>query len=89
MNTNESAGSFDVTVEIDRASEVPLDFSFRIAGEADAPGDYTAPAMTHTIPAGSASFTFNVPMNNDTTDEPRESIIFYLLQPGQMNLGPK
>lgn len=88
LNVSEDDGSFDVTVELDRVSEVPLDFAIRTGGEAQVPGDYTAPSFSHTIPAGNLSHTFTVAMTDDAIDEPRQSVIFYLLQPGAMTLGP-
>jgi uncharacterized repeat protein (TIGR01451 family) len=43
-------------------------------GTAVAPGDYTASSLTgQTIPAGSSTYTFNVPVNGDATPEGDEN----------------
>ncbi|MEX1099596.1 MAG: Calx-beta domain-containing protein, partial [Bacteriovoracaceae bacterium] len=89
QNISEGDGSFDVIVELDKASDINLDFSIAVkADEADA-SDYTAPAKDHTIPAGDTTYIVNIPLIDDSIDEPAESLDFTLLQPTNMNLGER
>jgi hypothetical protein len=56
-------------------------------GSATAGADYTATSGTLTIPAGSTSKTFNVPILNDADAEPPETVNLALSNPTGASLG--
>ncbi|MBM7789208.1 choice-of-anchor P family protein [Tenggerimyces flavus] len=71
-DTGTTAATF--AVRLDRVATGPVSVGYETAdGSAVAPGDYTDSAGQVTIPAGSTSATFNVPVVGDTAVEPDET----------------
>lgn len=87
LDVNEGDASFDVTVTLDKAAGSDLDFNIDIATTAVNGVDYVKPALAHTIPAGSDTYTFTVSLVDDGIAEQRESLLFSLIQPTRMILG--
>ena len=89
LNVSENDASFDVTVILDKAAGSDLDFSIDIATTAVNGVDYVKPALEHTIPTGSDTYTFTVSLVDDGIAEQRESLLFSLIQPTRMVLGER
>jgi hypothetical protein len=73
------------------AGPVTVDFATTVGGTATAGADYTAVAPTTiTFAAGVTSRTVTVPITNDTLDEPNETVVLELTNPGGgATLGPR
>ncbi|MCP4539683.1 MAG: DUF11 domain-containing protein, partial [Chloroflexi bacterium] len=88
-NVDEDSGPASITVTLDAANpyaDVTVVYTTS-NGTALAGQDYTAVANTLTIPAGSASETFDVPITVDTLDETDETVNLSLSSPGGASLG--
>jgi hypothetical protein len=71
---NEDFGPAVFTVSVDQVGEVDVSVDYVTAdGSATQPGDYAATSGTLTIPAGSISGTFSVPVVADTVVEANET----------------
>ncbi len=76
------------TVRIPAASGLPATVTYAAAdGTAKAPGDYTASSGAVTIPAGSLSATFSVPVVGDTLHEATETLTVRISAPVDATLG--
>ena len=76
------------TVTSSAVSGLPVTVSYATTdGTAKAPGDYTAKTGSVTIPAGSTSATFTVPVVGDAIDEPNETFTVTLSNPINATLG--
>ncbi len=70
----ETAGNATFVVSLSAASGLDTSFTFSTAaGTATAGQDYTPVNQVFTIPAGQTSVTVNVPIANDTIDEPDQT----------------
>ena len=67
--------NFTFTVNVTPAAPLPVTFDIATSpGTASAGSDYTATSLTaQTIPAGSSTYTFTVPVTADTVAEPNET----------------
>ena len=83
FSVSEAAGM--ATIQVDRtggtASNVTVHYA-TINGSAIAGVDYTATSGTLTFAAGQPSATFQIPIFNDSSDEPDEAITLELSAPG-------
>ncbi len=71
-------GEFTVSLASGKTPLAPITVTYTVSGSATAGTDYTALSGTVTIPAGSSSVTFPVPVLNDTIAETNESVIVQL-----------
>ena len=87
VTVDESAGTAVFTVTLDAPSALPISLDYTSAnGSANAPGDYSAVTGTVNIPAGSTTGTITVPILEDTLDEPNETLLINLTNPGNVTL---
>ena len=78
----EKTGNMVFTVELSGASSDPVTVRWTTASRTAVAGaDYTASSGTLTIPAGSRSGQFEVPILNDLMDEPDETFLVRFDQP--------
>jgi chitinase len=83
-----STRSMNFVVSIPAAAGGPVTVTATTSnGTAIAPGDYTARTATVTIPAGSTSAIFAVPVRGDAVDEPNETFTVTLTSPTGATLG--
>ncbi|RLE23906.1 MAG: hypothetical protein DRJ50_05455, partial [Actinobacteria bacterium] len=84
----EVAGSIDLTVVLDRATDVPVDVQVDTAdGSAVAGSDYTAVSQVVTIPATQTSGVVTIPISDDGLPEDDETFIVALSNPSGADLG--
>ena len=86
-SVDESAGTYEITVELDSAREADVVLSYTVAGTAASGSDYTAPSGTVTIPAGDTSAVISVPIINDTANEIAETIIVTISSSDDYDIG--
>jgi len=80
----------DITVTLSAVSgrDVSVTYGDDATGTATAGTDYTTfAAQTLTIPAGSATNTFSLDINDDSLDEPNETIVFSISAASLATLG--
>jgi len=85
---DEAAGTmgFVVTASGTSSSEITFDYATS-NGTATAGSDYTATSGTDgSITAGNTQTTINVPITNDTIDEPNETLTFTISNPGNATI---
>jgi hypothetical protein len=93
-NRNESNATHSVTINVTPASGKAIGLSYMFGGTASFSGsgngqdDYdTNTQSPFTIPAGSATFTFRVDINDDSANEGAETITIQLASPNNATLG--
>ncbi|CAN5761228.1 hypothetical protein BH10CHL1_BH10CHL1_16400 [soil metagenome] len=86
---NENGSTTVVTIGVNPPNPyAPIQVQVQTADDSAVAGsDYTAVANTLTIPAGTSSMTFTVPMINDQIDEPDEKALLALSNPVGAALG--
>jgi probable HAF family extracellular repeat protein len=83
FNVGEGAGTATVTVTRSGGTNGGVSVSYSTGdGTATQPGDYTPASGTVTFAEGETEKTFNVTVNQDTTDEPDETVNLALGTPG-------
>lgn len=77
---NAGTTTFRFTVQLSQPAAGDVSFDIATAdGSATAPSDYAARALSaQVIPAGSTSYSFDVPVNGDTVSEPDETFFVNL-----------
>lgn len=83
FSVNEADGS--ATIQVDRTGGAASNVTVHYAtsnGSATAGADYTATSGTLTFAADQTSATFEVPILNDRSDEPNETVTLQLSAPG-------
>ncbi|HAN46734.1 MAG TPA: hypothetical protein DCQ32_09325 [Cyanobacteria bacterium UBA8156] len=84
----ENIGNAAFVVSLSAASALDTSFTFTTtAGTATAGQDYTSVNQVVTIPAGQTSVTVNVPIANDTIDEPDQTFTVAISTPINATLG--
>ncbi|WP_157730143.1 Calx-beta domain-containing protein [Tenacibaculum jejuense] len=73
VTVDEGAGTASVPVSIDVPSSVDTVVEITTATGTAGTSDYTTTTTTVTIPAGNTSVNVNIPITDDTTDEPNET----------------
>jgi len=87
-SVNENGGSASVTVQLAASSSQYITVDYATSnGTATAPGDYTAKSGTLSFNPGETSKTINVPIVNDSLDEPNETVNLALSNPSFVQLG--
>lgn len=93
-NRNESNATHSVTINVTPASGKAISLSYTLGGSASLSGggngqdDYDLNTLSpFTIPAGSATFTFRVDINDDNANEGAETILIQLATPSNATLG--
>jgi hypothetical protein len=87
-SVNENSGSASITVQLAASSSQYITVDYATSnGTATAPGDYTAKSGTLSFNPGEASKTINVPIVNDSLDEPDETFNLALSNPSFVQLG--
>ena len=88
-SVDEGAGTATITVTLDIAAWQQVTVKYTtIDGTAVEPGDYTAISGTLTFAPGDRNKTFNVTINEDTLDEPNETVTLDLFDPTNATIGP-
>jgi hypothetical protein len=84
----ESATQATITVELTQTTSVTVTVAYATSdGTAEAGSDYTAASGTLTIAPGETGTTFDVVINNDTQNEPDETLTLTLSNAEQAVLG--
>jgi hypothetical protein len=84
----EEAGPATVIATLSAASDVMVTVDYATSdGTAEAGSDYVAASGTLTFAPGQMSQTFTVTVNNDTSDEPDETVNLTLSNPVNAVLG--
>lgn len=87
-SVGEAAGTAVITVKLNAAATHSVTVQYATSnGTATAGSDYTAVTGTITFAPGETSKTFSVPIFNDTSDEPNETIALTLSSPTNAALG--
>ena len=86
-SVDESAGTYDITIELDSARQTDVDLSYTVSGTATSGSDYTAPSGTVTITAGQTSAVISVPITDDTANESAETIIVTITSSDDYDIG--
>ena len=85
---DETAGAATVTVTLNAPSGLTPTINYATSnGTATAGIDYAAVSGTLTFTPGQTSATFQVPIINETTNEPSETVLLYLSHPTNALLG--
>ena len=88
VTVNEADGTKSVTVTLSRAATVPVSVRYATSnGTAISGSDYTASSGTLNFAIGETSKTFSIPIANDLTLEPTETILLALSSPSGASLG--
>jgi hypothetical protein len=83
FSVGEGDGQATITVTRSGATNVPASVNYATSnGTATTPGDYTATSGTLNFAAGETSKTFNVPVIDDSADEPNETVNLTLTSGG-------
>lgn len=75
FRVNENSTSNNMNVLLDRAYNTDVVVSLVTSNGTAGASDYTATSITKTIIAGETYVSFNIPITNDTLDEPVESFV--------------
>jgi hypothetical protein len=87
-SVNENAGQATVTAQLSASSDATVTVTYATSnGTASAGSDYTARSGTLTFEPGQTSKTFTIPIANDTSDEPNETVSLTLTSPSNAALG--
>ena len=86
-SVDESAGTYEITVELDSERTTDVVLSYTVSGTATSGSDYTAPSGTVTIPAGQTSAVIRVPITDDTANEIAETIIVTISSSDDYDIG--
>lgn len=84
---SEAAGTVTVTASLDKASALPANAVFTVAGTASNPSDHSLVNGTISIPAGSTSQTLTFAVVDDTLFEGNETVSLTLANPTGAILG--
>jgi hypothetical protein len=85
---DEGVGSAPITVTLSASSANIVTVNYDTAnGTASSPGDYMGVSGSLEFSPGQTTRTFNVPINEDPTDEPTESVNLTLSSPSNADLG--
>ena len=88
FSADERAGSATITVKLNAPSNQVVTVDYATSnGTATAGSDYAAASGTLTFDPGQTSKTFTVIIINDTLDEPTETVLLALSNPGKAALG--
>jgi hypothetical protein len=88
QNIDESAGTVTIDITMDILSDFEIIIPYTLGGSTQS-SDYTLSDGDLTIAAGSQTTQLTVPINEDQTDEPKETLIVYLNSPDKADLGTK
>ncbi|MCL4298376.1 MAG: hypothetical protein KJ077_21745 [Anaerolineae bacterium] len=81
VNENGGSASIDVTLSTASGVTVTVDYATSDLTATTADGDYSTATGQLTFPPGSTSQTFSVTINDDTLDEPNETVRLTLSNP--------
>ena len=81
LSVDEDAGPATFTVSLSATSPQPVSVQYSTASGTAGASDYTSQSGTATIPAGAPSATIDVPIVNDSLDEPNETFVVNLSSP--------
>ena len=88
VTVNEADGTKSITVTLSRVATVPVSVRYATSnGTAISGSDYTASSGTLNFAIGETSKTFSIPIANDLTLEPTETILLALSSPSGASLG--
>jgi CSLREA domain-containing protein len=88
QTASESAGTVNVTVQLNPAPIQTVTVPFTVSGTASNPADYTySPASPLTFAAGQASKTIAIPLVDDNVAEATETVVVTLGSPTNAQMG--